>query len=185
MRRFLAALVVAQLVGDIALAAPPAAHAADKLAPPPKPSKEGWKSTAERWKGESPKPMFHVGAMTGAGFLSETAGLSVLGVAAVKVAHKGFLEDFTNQVFLEAEAGGLFVASQTFFQWNLQLRWDFVFDEYWTFYAVGGLGGVLGNNRSPFYPRFGIGAQWNLFVLCGIRAELTRDFIGAGVAFPL
>lgn len=173
-----------------AFADAPAAHAADKLAPPPPMPKESVKtstkaSTAERWKGEHPKALFHLGGLTGAGFLSETGGFSVLGVAAVKILNKGFLEDFTNQVFFEAEAGGLFVGGQTFFQWNLQLRWDFVLDEYWTFYAVGGLGGVSGNGRSPFYPRFGIGAQWNVFVVCGIRAEITRDFIGAGVIFPL
>lgn len=188
-RRLLAVACAFTLSGAL-WASPPAAHAADKIAPPPPMPKDATtaasrSSAGENWKGEAPRSMFHVGGLTGAGFLSETGGFSILGVAAIKVAHKGFVESFTNQVFLEAQAGSLFVASQTFFQWNLQLRWDFVLDEYWTFYAVGGLGGVLGNGRSPFYPRFGIGAQWNLFVVCGIRAELTRDFIGAGVMFPL
>lgn len=178
------ALVVVQAPWS-AFAAPPAAHAADRIAPMPPAEKSTTKVSAERWKGEHPKSLFHVGGLTGAGFLSETAGFSILGVAAVKILNKGFLDDFTNQAFLEAQAGALFVGGQTYFQWNLQLRWDFVLDEYWTFYAVGGLGGVSGNTRNTFYPRFGIGAVWNLFVVCSLRAELTRDFIGAGVVFPL
>ncbi len=186
LRRFL--LLALVLLPLCTVAAPPAAHANDKIAPPPPmPNDAGPKrvNTTAHWKGEPPKAFFNAGGMTGVGVLDSVAGVSVLGVGAVKLAHKGFIEDFTNQVYLEAQAGGLFLGGTTYFQWALQLRWDFVYDDYWTFYAIGGLGGMSGGGRGIFYPRFGIGAQWNLFVVCGIRAEITRDFMGAGLIFPL
>jgi len=149
------------------------------------------------FKGESPTYQFTVGGLTGVGVVDSRMGYSLLGTAAVKVINRGFADDLNNQVFLEAAFGPLFVAGTTAFQYSFHLRWDFVKDEDWTFYALGGLGGVItGSTYSPvaagptkassmFYPRFGIGAMWGLFEVASLRAELSHELIALGVVFLL
>ena len=139
---------------------------------------------AEPWKGPSPKERVTVGGMVGAGVLDARVGFSVLPTAAIRLVERGFAQDLNDQVFLEAQAGPLFFSGYTAFQYHVHLRWDFNRNEDWTFFAKGGLGGILGSGRTVFYPHFGIGAIWNVFAKFGVRAELSHEFTGAGIQFP-
>ncbi len=149
------------------------------------------------FKGHSPTYQFNVGGLTGLGVVDSRPGYSLLGTAAVKIINRGFVEDINNQVFLEVAFGPLFVGGGTAFQYSFHLRWDFVKDEDWTFYAVGGLGGVItGSSYSPiplgpakassmFYPRLGLGAMWGLFSVASLRFEISHELLAMGVVFLL
>lgn len=149
------------------------------------------------FKGEAPSQNFHLGAMGGIGVIDSRVGASFQGTAAVKVMNRGFADDINNQLFVEAQFGPLFVAGTTAFQYSFHLRWDFIKDYDWTFYGLGGLGGVItGPSYTPiaagptvassiFYPRFGVGAMWGLFEFVSIRFELSHEFIGLGAVVHL
>ncbi len=144
------------------------------------------------FKGEAPTQKFHLGAMGGIGVVDSRVGASFQATAAVKVLDRGFADDINNQLFIEGQFGPLFIAGGAAFQYSCHLRWDFIKDLDWTFYGLGGLGGVVtGTSYSPipagpssasslFYPRFGIGALWGLFEMVSLRAELSHEFIGFG-----
>ncbi len=145
------------------------------------------------FKGLPPAQRFNLGVMNGLGVVDSRPGYSLLGTVAINVMQRGFANDINNQVFIEGAFGPLFVAGSTAFQYSFHLRWDFVKDLDWTFYAVGGLGGVITSNEyspipggpksasSIFYPRFGLGAIWGLFETISLRAELSHEFIGLGI----
>ena len=72
------------------------------------------------------------------------------------------------------------------------LRWDFVKDEHWTFYALGGVGGnnlsvatvnVGSVSRTALFPRFGAGAIYGVHDKFSIRAELSHELTAVGVMF--
>lgn len=154
-------------------------------------------AVVQDFKGEPPTYTFNLGGLAGVGVVDSRAGFALLGTAAAKIINKGFAGDINNQVFLEAAFGPLFVAGVTAFQYGFHLRWDFVKDEDWTFYGVGGLGGVItGSAYSPipagptkassmFYPRFAVGAMWGLFPMANLRFELSHELIALGVVFLL
>jgi hypothetical protein len=45
-------------------------------------------------------------------------------------------------------------------------------------------GDSLGN-RFELYPRFGVGAFWKIGQNFNFRAELSHEFIGLGLVFPI
>lgn len=149
------------------------------------------------FKGESPSQNFHVGGMAGIGVIDSRVGASFQGTAAVKIMNRGFVDDINNQLFVEAAFGPLLLSGSTVFQYSFHLRWDFIKDLDWTFYALGGFGGMItGSSYSPappapgravsyFYPRFGLGAMWGLFEMVSLRAELSHEFIGLGAVVLL
>ncbi len=75
----------------------------------------------------------------------------------------------------------MFIAGGTGLQWSGHLRWDFNKDEDWTFYGLGGIGGAVRSPTTEFYPRFGIGTIWYLWETIALRAELSHEFMGAGI----
>ena len=149
------------------------------------------------FKGEAPPQNFHLGAMAGIGVIDSRVGASFQGTAAVKVMNRGFVDDINNQLFVEAAFGPLLLTGSTVFQYSFHLRWDFIKDMDWSFYALGGFGGMIsGTDYSPlppapgrsvsyFYPRFGVGAMWGLFELVSLRVELSHEFIGLGAVVLL
>ncbi len=157
----------------------------------------GAQAAEKAFKGQPPPYQFNLGGLAGLGVVDSRPGFSLMGTAAVKIMNHGFAEDINNQVFLEAAFGPLFVSGGTAFQYSFHLRWDFVKDEDWTFYGLGGLGGVItGSSYSPiplgptkassmFYPRFGIGAMWGLFDIASLRVELSHELIALGIVFML
>lgn len=146
-------------------------------------------AAAENWKGKPYDNMFDVGGMAGLGILDGRAGFDIRGNAAVKIMNRGFVPDINNQLFIEAQPGVLFVYSSSAFVYSLHLRWDFTFNDDWTFYALGGVGGAFTGtdlgSRSEVYPRFGIGARWNVYANFGFRFELSHEFTGIGIVVPL
>lgn len=186
-RSFVAACLCSSLfvtfASSAALATERPAVAAD---PPPKRSVLAAEPARhEDWKGPSPAPKFYFGGLAGMGVLDTAIGFSLLGTAAIRLVERGFANDINNQVFLEGQAGPVFFRGLTAFQYHVHLRWDFNKNEDWTFYAIGGLGGILATGRTVFYPHFGVGAMWHVFARFSLRAELSHEFTGMGVVVPL
>src|SRR5262245_52809752 len=117
---------------------------------------------ADDFKGKDDPSQFGFGGMAGLGILDNRGGFSLLGTASKKIIDRGFVPDIVNSVWIEAEAGPLFVGGSTAFVYSLHLRWDFVQNEVWTLYALGGAGGAITGaalgDRFELYPRFGAGA---------------------------
>ena len=146
-------------------------------------------SAAEDFKGEPTGSEVDVGGLAGLGLIHNTGGFAVIGTVAKKIAHQGFVPDINNQVFIEAQLGPMFHNSVVSWLFSGHLRWDFVKDETWTFYALGGLGGDVLNlepeNLVTVKPRFGVGAFYSLTEMLRIRGELSHNLIAAGVSFSL
>jgi hypothetical protein len=155
------------------------------------PTKEAKKAkdsgSTEPWKGPSPEEDFSVGAMAGVGFLNSDPGFTLLGTAAVKILDRGFVGDINDQVFLEVAFGPLIQSTGTDLAYSLHLRWDFHRDDEFALYAIGGLGGVFVTEAirgdTVIYPRFGIGLLYDVALNVSIRAELSREWMTAGVIF--
>jgi hypothetical protein len=155
-----------------------------KAAAKPKTKSE---SSSEPWKGPPAEENFTAGAMAGAGFSNVNAGFLVLGTAAIKIVNRGFADEIDDQVFVEAAAGPLVSGLGTDVVYSVHLRWDFQRDDNLSLYAVGGFGGVLVTQaiRGPslIYPRFGLGLFYSIQGNLSLRAELSREWITAGVSF--
>ncbi len=142
---------------------------------------------AEDYKSYHPPNNFTLGASTGFGLIDTHGGLSVVGNIAAKVVRDGFVPDIVNPVFLELQVGPVFVSGATFWFYSTHLRWDFVKDEKWTFFALGGFAGNGGDNkygdRFAFHPRFGVGAFYAMDML-DLRFDFSREVINFGVVLP-
>ena len=132
---------------------------------------------AEDWKEKSNASDLSFGALSGIGIVRSSAGLAVLGTASKKILPKGFISDLSNAVWLESELGAVFLISSPIFMYSVHIRWDFIRDEKWSFYALGGLGGTT----AGLSPRFGIGTFIEMKKDIRLRAEVAHDFIGVGV----
>lgn len=147
----------------------------------------GASARAEDYKTYQPANNFTLGASTGFGLIDTHGGLSVVGNIAAKVVRDGFVPDIVNPVFLELQVGPVFVSGATFWLYSTHLRWDFVKDEKWTFFALGGFGGNGGDNkygdRFAFHPRFGVGAFYAMDVI-DLRMDFSRELINFGVSLP-
>lgn len=143
----------------------------------------------EDWKGKPENSEISLGALTGAAVVDSHVGLGLLGTASKKILHDGFVPNVTNSVSIEAELGPMFYAGNTIFWYSAHLRWDFQKNTDWIIYALGGLGGNVTpdslGGHFELYPRFGLGAILLLAGPLGLRAEVSHEFIGAGVIFPM
>lgn len=147
--------------------------------------------TAENWKGKTVVSPIELGLLTGVSIYGASSNWGVLATGAYLINDQGFISDLNNRLWVELEMGPTFfnvnASSHTGLQYNAQLRWDFTYNEYWTLYAVGGLGGfslpdVLGSSFT-IHPRFGLGAEYQTKTALSFRGEVAADFIGLGVAF--
>lgn len=142
---------------------------------------------AEDWKGKPEAANWNLTVLTGLALIDATPGFGLMGAAARKIIDRGFVPDINNSVWIEVEMGPVFAKGSTSFMFSGHLRWDFVKDDSWTFYALGGLGGLnasqaLGDNFE-LYPRFGIGALWNIFADFTLRAEISHELMAVGAQF--
>ncbi len=189
MKKLLVSLVV------IAFASPSLiAQAADKAtsAPPvvnsyPAVTKGTEVSSAEDWKGKPETAQWSLGVLTGLGIVNATPGFAIMGAAAKKIVEGGFIPDINNSVWIETEMGPVLAKGSVAFQFSGHLRWDFVRNEEWTFYALGGFGGSstgsqLGD-KFEFYPRFGVGALWKIFADFSFRGEVSHELTVVGAQF--
>jgi hypothetical protein len=143
----------------------------------------------EDFKGPAPTHEFVGSFMTGFGLIDTNGGVPIVGSLSKKILNEGWLSDVTDQVFFEVSIAPIFLAGTSAFMYSTHLRWDFVRNDQWTYYALGGLAGndtgrSLGD-RFAIHPRFGLGAffrpersaiTW--------RAEVSHEWIIGGVAFP-
>lgn len=146
-------------------------------------------SSNEEWKGIPGDSEISIGALTGLGVLDSSAGFAVLATAGRRIVPHGFVPDINNSVYLEAMVGPLFLKAGTAFAYSVHLRWDFQKNDPWIFYALGGLGGDITGaglgNRFLLFPRFGIGALWQVYPQIHARAELSHELTTMGIAFSL
>jgi hypothetical protein len=102
-------------------------------------------SAADVWKGHTETSPFELGLMTGMSIYGSSANWGVLASGAYLIQKDGFIDNLDNRVWAEVEMGPTFFStngsSHTGMQYALHLRWDFTYNEYWTFYALGGVGG--------------------------------------------
>ena len=143
----------------------------------------------EDWKGPENATQFDFGLMSGLGTYNTSTGVAVIGSGAVKVAAEGFIPDVSDEVLVEFQGGPLFMSRGNAFTWSAHMRWDFNKDADWSFYGLGGLAGsITGASLGSvwaLYPRFGVGTLWNVTDQFTLRAEVSREWITAGLAFGL
>lgn len=149
-----------------------------------------WNVRAEEdWKGTSVDTQVAFGGLTGLGMVDSSGGFALMATASKKVISRGFVPDLNDSVWIEGMAGPVFLSGATALGYSAHLRWEFVKDPTWTFYALGGAGGnylsVNGTSRFELFPRFGIGALWNLYAAFQLRGEISHEFTLVGVSFPL
>lgn len=166
----------------------PAVTSGDETEPP-----EGESSgteSLEPWKGFHPSKDLMISFLMGAGEFNGDVGFAATPAIAFKILHKGFIPDITNQAFLETYIGPMFIRGETAWNYSLHLRWDFVKDPTWTFFAAGGLGGIitgggLGDSWRLF-PRFGIGVLWApQGSVLRFRADISHELTAFGIAFSI
>lgn len=142
---------------------------------------------AEDYKSYEPSNNFTMGFGGGLGVVDTRAGFSLIGNVATKIVKNGFIPDIVNPVFLELAFGPNFVSGETFWMYSTHLRWDFVKDNKWTLFALGGFGGNIASNkyadRVALHPRFGVGAFYALDSV-DLRFEFSHELITFGVGLP-
>lgn len=142
----------------------------------------------EDWKGVSPEQSIQVGAMTGLGLVGSQAGLSLIAQAAKRIVERGFVPDLNNSVWFEIQAGWiLFIPGGSPFAYSAHLRWDFIKDDQWVLYGIGGFGGIANSGAAAFYPRTAVGAAMNLTSQSPmqLRFELSQTWTTVGLSWLL
>jgi hypothetical protein len=141
---------------------------------------------AEDFKGAPRGDSVMAGGLIGLGVFDGSAGLALMGHASQKIVDHGFVPDINNQVFAEAELGPVFLSAGTVFSYSLHLRWDFHKDEFFTPYAIGGLGGAISGeslgSRWDLFPRFAAGVLWRVHQHFTVRAEVSHELMAVGVS---
>jgi len=145
-------------------------------------------NAAENWKGHTEVSPLELGVMTGLSSYGVNNAWGFLVNGAYLVQPKGWIEDIDDRIWVEGEAGPAFFSGSagTGLQYSAHLRWDFTMNEYWTFYALGGLSGyslpsALGGVFS-LHPRFGMGVEYQTKTALMFRGELSAEFTGIGIA---
>jgi hypothetical protein len=146
-------------------------------------------NTGGEWKQTNLPPLYHFGAMSGLGVIDSYGGFALLGTASMTVIDHGFIPEVSDSVAAEIELGPVFTSAHTAFWYSMHMRWDFRKDSDWTFYALAGLAGndtpeSLGGHFE-IWPRVGLGTIWKVSSSVSMRAELSHEFTGLGVVFPL
>lgn len=142
---------------------------------------------ASDFQGPENKEKIMVGLSTGIGMIDPKVGIPLVFNTSTRLLDKGWLEDVSDQVFLEFMAGPTFYGGNAPFQWGMHARWDFRRDSVWTYFATGGLGGQITGpetgDRFAIFPRFGIGALKKLREEFSLRADLSHEWILIGAVF--
>ena len=143
--------------------------------------------SGEDYKSYNPNIQFTTGFQTGFGLVNTTGGVAILGNAASRILKDGFVPDIVNPVYLEGEFGSLFAKGTNIWLYGMHLRWDFVRNSKWTYFAIGGVGGNFYDNKLgdqfAIHPRFGVGLFYasDLF---DYRVQVSHEAITAGLSFP-
>jgi hypothetical protein len=146
---------------------------------------------AENWKGQTSVRPIELGLMGGAAIYGNDVSWGVLPSVAYLLKDRAFVSDLDDRVWGEIQLGPTFFytrnSNQTGLQYSAHLRWDFSYNEIWTFYALGGLSGYsLPASRGgslTIHPRFGTGVQYQTKTALILRGEISAEFIGMGASF--
>jgi hypothetical protein len=143
---------------------------------------------AEDWKGSSEPSEISFGALAGLGVIDSSGGFAIIPSISKKIIDRGFVPDVNDSVWIEAEVGPVFFSGATALFFSGHLRWDFIKDQDWTFYALGGASGDVTSsglgNHFQMGLRFGVGALWQMTPYLKLRGELSHELIVVGVDFP-
>jgi len=144
--------------------------------------------SAEDYKTYRPSDSVRLGVSGGMGLINTTPGLLILPSISTVIAREGWIPEIVNPVSIEGQLGPMFAKGQTLWMYSAHLRWDFVKDELWTLFALGGVGGNFYDNTKfgsdfAFHPRFGVGAFYDMGAFL-YRAELSPEAITFGLASP-
>jgi hypothetical protein len=147
----------------------------------------------EPWKGKTVTSPFELGVLSGANLYGKDVNWSVLFTGAYLINEEGWAQDLDDRVWVELEMGPSFfsvpgtLSNEAGLQYSAHLRWDFTYNEYWTLYALGGIGGfslpASFGSTNTIHPRFGVGAQYQTKAALMFRAEISAEFMGAGIGF--
>ncbi len=145
---------------------------------------------AEDWKGKPDSDSLSVGGLIGMGIVDYSPGFGILGTVSKKIIQQGFISDINNSFWIEAMIGPVFGTSNSVWAYSTHFRWNFVKDDHWTLFAIGGVGGnVISRTNLPslfrLTPRFGVGALYKLQEKVSLRGELSHDFIVVGALFSV
>lgn len=116
---------------------------------------------------------------------------------AYRVLTDGLIEGLNNPLYLEGGLGMTFYGTQvgkrgvTGFNVVLTGRWDFQMDEQWIFFADAGFGvtavssGLKADDvrGGGFFPAVGVGAMFNINQDTAVRADVSYQFLGAGLLY--
>ena len=147
----------------------------------------------EDWKWPLSSHEWTAAMLPGLGVINSSAGFTFQGALAKRVVRQGFAPDISNQVFIEVQGGPYVTSGASAFLFSTHLRWDFMLNDDWTFYALGGLGGNATSerlgNQFQLLPRFGVGAVLDLQkqtgMPIGLRGELSRELMSVGAQFRI
>ena len=139
-----------------------------------------------KWKGTTEVSPYEFGLMTGLGLHGTATAWSFLASAAYQIQPKGWIDEVDERVWAEVQAGPAFFTAGTGMQYSIHGRWDFTYDSHWTAYGLGGFSGfilpsALGSTFT-FHPRFGVGLEYQTKTPLMFRAEISHEFMGAGIA---
>ena len=147
--------------------------------------------SAENWKGHTEATPYEFGVLTGLSLYGTETGWGFLGNAAYLIKPNGLVDDIDERVWLEIQAGPSFFSAPsgstgTGFQYSTHARWDFTYNEYWTAYGLGGLGGYITpgylGSKFTIHPRFAVGVEYQTKSALMFRGEVSAEFTGVGVA---
>jgi len=148
------------------------------------------RADVEPWKGNTVTSPIELGVLGGMNLYGDDANWSLLGTGAYLIADQGWADDIDDRVWAELQLGPAFFSqggdNSTGLQYSVHLRWDFTYNEYWTFYGLGGLGGFvlpssLGSDFT-IHPRFGLGVEYQTKTALMFRGEISHEFMGVGIA---
>lgn len=146
---------------------------------------------AEPWKGHTETSPLELGVMTGLSIFGTETAWGFLANAAYLIQPNGWVDDVDDRIWIETQMGPSFFPSRaglsgSGFQFNAHLRWDFTYNEYWTVYGLGGIGGYALPpalaSKFNLHPRFGAGVEYQTKAALMFRAEVSAEFVGLGVA---
>jgi hypothetical protein len=146
---------------------------------------------ADNWKGQTTVRPLELGLMGGAAIYGNQVNWGVLPSVAYLLRDRAFVQDIDDRVWSELQLGPTFFntpnSNETGLQYSAHLRWDFSYNEVWTFYGLGGLSGFflparLGGSFT-IHPRFGTGVQYQTKTALILRGEVSAEFIGMGASF--
>lgn len=149
---------------------------------------------ADYFQGKPPEQMQNVFAGLGYNYV-DAFGLQAR--YAARILENGFIEGLNDPFYLEGGLGLTFYGTVkgtrgvTGFNFVATGRWDFQMDELWTFFANLGFGfnsisaGLKAEDvkGGGFFPAAGVGAMFNLTPEVAVRADLSYQFLGAGLLY--